>query len=406
MSKTKSTKQIEEQFELDIYPRREVVIVRGKASKLYDDKDREYIDCASNVGVSNIGHANEQVATAIHEQYLRLANCYSMFYNDIRARFAQKLVEIMPHFNNNGNKNGNGNGNGQLSKVFFCNSGSEAVEAAIKFARATTGKKQIICAMRGFHGKTMGALAATWGPEYQKPFMPMLEGFVHVPFNNYDRFEKSVSDDTAAVIVEVVQGEGGVRPADKEYLKKLSQFCRAVGILLIVDEVQTGFGRTGKMFASEHYDISPDILCLAKSIAGGIPMGAVVCKEKIIVPKRSHTSTFGGNPLACAAALASIDFIEKENLVERAAELGEYFIEKLSEIKSPKIKEIRGIGLMIGIELTEKAGPYVAALMEMGVIALLAGNFVIRLLPPLVISKEEIDKVVDALGDVLQEQED
>jgi len=386
MNNSMTTQEIEEAFEVNIYPRRDAVLVRGKGSKLYDEKGKEYIDCASNVGVSNIGHANEQVANALFEQYLRLANCYGIFYNDVRARLAQKLAEITP---------------GDLNKAFFCNSGTEAVEAAIKFARASTRKKEIICAMRGFHGKTMGSLAATWDAAYKEPFMPMLQGFVHVPFNNFERLEKAVTNDTAAVLLEVVQGEGGIRVGDRDFLKQTESLCHSRGIILIIDEVQTGFGRTGKMFACEHYDLTPDILCVAKSIAGGIPMGAVICNEKIKVPKQSHTSTFGGNPLACAAALASIDFIEKQGLVNRAHELGEYLLARLRTIKNPKIKEIRGLGLMIGIELNEKAGPYVQILMEKGIIALLAGSFVIRLLPPLVISKDELDKVVEILSDIL-----
>lgn len=380
-----NTKEMEDKYEVDIYPRRDIVLVRGKGCKLYDEDGKEYVDCAANVGVSNIGYANEQVAKVIHEQYLRLASCYGIFYNDIRAQLAKKLAEITP--------------NG-LNKVFFCNSGSEAVEAAIKFARASTGKSKIICAMRGFHGKTMGSLAATWGQEYQKPFMPMLPGFVHVPFNNFEKLEAEIDDNTAAVLLEVVQGESGIRIGDKEFFRKIREVCNANNILLIIDEVQTAFGRTGKMFACEHY-VVPDILCLAKGIAGGVPMGAVVCNNKIKVPKKSHTSTLGGNPLACAAALASISVIEKGDLVKKAAESGEYFLKNLRTIKSNKITEIRGLGLMIGIELKEKSGKYVKALMEKGIIALLAGNFVIRLMPPLIISKEEIDQVVESLREIL-----
>ena len=378
-------KSIEDTYEVDVYPRRDLVLVRGKGSKLYDENGKEYIDCAANIGVSNIGHGNEQVAKALKEQYLVLANCYSMFYNDVRAKLAKKLVEITPR---------------ELNKVFFCNSGSESVETAIKFARCSTGKSEIICAMRGFHGKTMGSLSATWGKEYKDPFMPMLPGFVHVPFNNFEKLEDAINENTAAIMLEVVQGEGGVRIGDKEFFNKVKKLCDVRGILLIIDEVQTGFCRTGKLFACEHF-VVPDILCLAKSIAGGVPMGAVVCNDKINVPKRSHTSTFGGNPLACAAAMVTIEFMENEDLVGRAAELGEYFLKKLKAIKSPKIREIRGLGLMIGIELKEKAGPYVKALMEKGIIALLAGKYVIRLLPPLVISKEDIDYVVDTLGEIL-----
>ncbi len=380
-----NTKTLEQTYELSVYPRRDIVLVSGKGARLYDEKGREYIDCASNVGVSNIGHGHEAVATAIYEQYLALGNCYSMFYNPVRARLAEKLAKLAP---------------ADLNRVFFCNSGAEAIEGALKFARSTTGRQEIIAAMRGFHGKTMGALAATWGPEYQKPFAPMLPGLKHVPFNNFAKLETALGEKTAAVLLEIVQGEGGVRVGDKDYFRQVRELCNAKGVMLIIDEVQTGFGRTGTMFACEQF-VTPDILCLAKSLAGGIPMGAVICTDGIKVPVKSHTSTFGGNPTACAAALASLGVIEQEGLIENTKTLGDYLLEKLRRIESKKIREVRGLGLMIGIELKEKAGPYVQMLMEKGVIALLAGATVIRLLPPLVISRDEIDTVVSALEEIL-----
>lgn len=380
-----NTKELEQTYELGVYPRRDIVLVEGKGAKLYDEDGREYIDCASNVGVSNIGHGHEAVAKALYEQYLVLGNCYSMFYNPVRARLAEKLTALAP---------------ANLNKVFFCNSGAEATEAALKFARASTGKQEIISAMRGFHGKTMGALAATWGPEYQKPFGPMLPGLKHVPFNNFEKLQAAFGDQTAAVMLEVIQGEGGVRIGEHEYFQKVRKLCDDNGVLLIIDEVQTGFGRTGTMFACEQF-VVPDILCLAKSLAGGIPMGAVICTAQINVPVKSHTSTFGGNPAACAAALASLNVIEKEGLVEKARTLGDYFLQELRRIDGSRVREVRGLGLMLGIELKEKAGPYVQKLMEKRVIVLLAGATVIRLLPPLVISQEEIDTVVAALKEVL-----
>jgi len=380
-----NTKELEQKYELEVYPRRDIVLVGGQGARLFDDQGREYIDCASNVGVSNIGHGHATVAKAVYEQYLALGNCYSMFYNPVRARLAEKLVSLAP---------------AKLNKVFFCNSGAEANEAAIKFARATTGKPEIIAAMRGFHGKTMGALAATWGPEYQKPFAPMLPGLKHVPYNNFEKLQAAVGEQTAALLLEPVQGEGGVRVGDRHYFQKVRNLCDDLNILLIFDEVQTGFGRTGTMFACEQF-VAPDILCLAKSLAGGIPMGAVLCSDRISVPLKSHTSTFGGNPTACAAALASLKVIESEGLVEKAQTLGGYFLDQLRQIESQKIREVRGLGLMIGVELKEKAGPYVQQLMEKGVIALLAGATVIRLLPPLLITREQIDTVVSALKEIL-----
>jgi len=380
-----SIRKLEQTYELAVYPRRDVVLARGKGARLFDDQDREYIDCASNVGVSNIGHGHATVAKAMYEQYLALGNCYSMFYNPVRARLAEKLAELAP---------------GDLNRVFFCNSGAEANEAALKFARSSTGKPEIIACMRGFHGKTMGALAATWGPEYQKPFAPMLPGVRHVPYNKFEKLEAAVGEQTAAVLLEPVQGEGGVRVGDRQFFEKVRQLCDDRNILLIMDEVQTGFGRTGTMFACEQFNV-PDLLCLAKSLAGGLPMGAVLCSDRVQVPLKSHTSTFGGNPTACAAALATIGVIENEGLVENAKTLGAYFRERLRTIESRRIREVRGLGLMIGVELKEKAGPYVQKLMDRGVIVLLAGATVIRLLPPLVISREDIDFVVNALKDVL-----
>jgi acetylornithine/LysW-gamma-L-lysine aminotransferase len=378
-------KDLEDRYELAVYPRRDVVLVRGKGARLYDDQGREYIDCASNVGVSNIGHGHEEVARAIYEQYLALGNCYGIFYNPVRARLAERLISLSPP---------------RLRRVFFCNSGAEAVEGALKFSRASTGKREIIAAMRGFHGKTFGALAATWGEEYQKPFAPMMPGLKHVAFNNFQKLSEAVNGETAAVILELVQGEGGVRVGDRAYFRQIRELCDQKGILLILDEVQTGFGRTGTLFACEQF-VEPDILCVAKSLAGGIPMGAVLCSDAVHVPMKSHTSTFGGNPLACAAALASLEVIERERLPERARTLGEYFLEELRANRSERIREVRGLGLMLGIELKEKAGPYVQRLMERGVIVLLAGATVIRLLPPLVITRDEIDRVLAALKEVL-----
>jgi acetylornithine/LysW-gamma-L-lysine aminotransferase len=228
----------------------------------------------------------------------------------------------------------------------------------------------------------------------------MLPGMRHVPFNNSEKLESVTDEDTAAILLEVVQGEGGVRVGSSEYFQKVRNLCTAKKILLIIDEVQTGFGRTGTMFACEQF-VAPDLLCLAKSLAGGIPMGAVMCTDDIAVPVKSHSSTFGGNPTACAAALASLEVIEKEGLVAKAKTMGAYFLKELMAIQSPKVREVRGLGLMIGIELKEKAGRYVQQLMERGVIVLLAGATVIRLLPPLVITKEEIDTVVNAFKEVL-----
>ena len=257
--------------------------------------------------------------------------------------------------------------------------------------------------MRCFHGRTMGALSATWNKRYREPFEPLVPGFSHVPYNNIEALEKAVTDETAAVMLEALQGEGGVYPADPAYMQAALEICHKHGALLIIDEVQTGFGRTGKMFAYQHFGITPDLLCVAKSLAGGIPMGAVLIGENVhnLVPG-THGSTFGGNPLSCAAALAVLEVMEEENLPQQAAEKGAYLMEKLNAISSPLIREVRGMGLMIGIELKQKSTPYIKALQDKHIIALNAGLTVIRLLPPLVITYEQLDQVVAAIAEVLQ----
>jgi LysW-gamma-L-lysine/LysW-L-ornithine aminotransferase len=383
----KHIQEVEDQYEFGTYPKRDIVLVAGSGATVTDSEGKLYIDCAAGVGVANIGHANEKVAEAITKQANRLITCYSIFYNDQRAELVKKLVSIAPK---------------SIKKVFLCNSGTEAVEAAMKFARSTTGKQEIIALMRGFHGKTMGSLAATWNKAYQKPFAPILSGVLHVPANNIEKLEAAINKNTAAVLIEVVQGEGGVRPLDKDYIKAVRKITKEKGIILIIDEVQSGMGRTGKMFACEHYNLEPDILCSAKAIAGGIPMGATLCAEHLTAPKKSHTSTFGGNPLACAASLATLQFMEDEDIIAKTETNGNYFIDKLRAINSPKIREVRGLGLMIGVELKERSGFYVSKLMDHGVIALLAGPTVIRFLPPLVITKEQIDAVVEAVDAVLK----
>jgi acetylornithine/LysW-gamma-L-lysine aminotransferase len=371
-----------------VYPKRPVCIVRGQGARLWDDQERTYIDCVGGHGTANVGHANPVVAAAIAEQARRLVVCPEVFHNDVRARLLATLAEITP---------------GGLDRAFLCNSGAEAVEAALKFARLATGRPGIVATMRGFHGRTMGALSATWEPKYREPFEPLVPGFSHVPYDNLDRLTAAVNDRTAAVLLEVVQGEGGVRPGSREFLLGAQQLCRERGALLIVDEVQTGFGRTGRMFACEHYGLEPDLMPIAKSLAGGLPMGATLIGPRVgELPLLSHGSTFGGNPLACAAALAAIGFIREGHLSERAAALGEYLIGRLQQIEQPVIREVRGLGLLVGIELKVKVAPMLMALMERGVLALPAGPNVLRLLPPLVIEREDLDQVVEAIGAVLQ----
>lgn len=377
---------LEKSYEFDVYPKREVVIVRGKGARVWDVNGKEYIDCVAGHGVANIGHCSEKVVAALHEQADRLISCSMTFYNDTRAQFLEKLLSVVPQ---------------NLKRAFLCNSGTEAVEGAIKFARFTTKKKDFITAMRGFHGRTMGSLSATFNPEYRKEFEPLVPGFKYVPFNNFEKLKEAVTDDTAGIILEIVQGEGGVHVGGKDYFTQVRQLCDEKNILLIIDEVQTGFCRTGKMFACSYFDLEPDILCLAKAMAGGVPMGAIVCSEKIQPPMGKHGSTFGGNPLACAAGIAAIDFMVGSGLAEQAREKGDYFVGRLKKQNFANVREIRHLGLMIGIELKEKGQPYLVKLMDRGVLAMPAGATVLRFLPPLTISHEELDFVIDEVIEVL-----
>jgi acetylornithine/LysW-gamma-L-lysine aminotransferase len=375
---------IEKQYAFEVYPKRDITLVRGEGATVWDDTGKSYIDCTAGVGVASVGHANPQVARAISEQAETLITCAGIFYNDVRARLLEKLVTIAP---------------AGLNRAFLCNSGTESMEAAIKFARHASGKSEFVCAMRGFHGRTMGALSATF--KYRDKFEPLLPGFSFVPFNNIDKLRTAVGDGTAAVVLEPIQGEGGIRPADPEYMSAVQALCAERDVLLIVDEIQTGLCRTGSMFASEQFEITPDILCLAKALGGGVPIGAVLTGDRIVPAVGMHGSTFGGNPLACAAALATIDFMQEHKLDGQAREMGDYFAKQFRANQPSRVRELRQIGLMIGIELKEKATPYLMALMEKGVLALSAGPTVIRLLPPLTISRDEIDSVVSKLLKVL-----
>jgi len=380
---------LEDRHSSGVYAKQPLVLVRGKGARVWDADGREYIDCVGGHGVANVGHAHPAVIQAVTEQVHRLVTCPNGFYNDQRAQLLAELTRIGPS---------------GLERAFLCNSGAEAVEAALKFARLSTGRTKVVAAMRGFHGRTLGALSATWRKHYRQPFEPLVPGFEFVPYNRSDAVEGAVDERTAAVILEVVQGEGGVIPGGAEYLRGVQALCRERGALLIVDEVQTGFGRTGRMFASQHYDLQPDLMCVAKSIAGGLPMGGVLIGPRVDkLPKKTHGSTFGGNPLACTAALATIRIIEAEQLPQRAAELGKRLMDGLKAIPAPQIRQVRGLGLMVGVELKGRAAPYLAGLAERGVLALAAGATVMRFLPPLVISAEDVDTVVGRTAAVLEE---
>jgi acetylornithine/LysW-gamma-L-lysine aminotransferase len=379
---------LEAQHTSGVYGKRDQMIVRGKGAHVWDDRGREYIDCTAGIGVANIGHCHPALVRALSEQASTLIICPEMFYNDRRAALLERLVSVLPD---------------GLDRVYLCNSGTEAVEAAIKFARLTTGRPGIVAAMRGFHGRTLGALSATHAREYRQPFEPLVPGFTHVPFDNIERLEAAITGETAAVLLEIVQGEGGVRPGSAAYFQAAWQLCDERGALLIIDEVQTGFGRTGHWFACEYAGIVPDLLAMGKGIAGGLPMGAVAMGPRVDGLRPGlHGSTLGGNPLVCAASLAALEVYESEGLIDRAARLGTYLLARLGELDSPHIREVRGLGLMVGIELRARVHPVIEALAGRGVLGLLAGSTVLRLLPPLVISQADLDTVVDAVRDALK----
>jgi acetylornithine/LysW-gamma-L-lysine aminotransferase len=376
---------IETKHSAGTYVKQPLVIVRGQGASLFDADGVEYLDCASGHGVANLGHAHPKVAEAIYRQASTLITLFETFPNDQRAELMKRLTSMIDG----------------LDRVFLCNSGTESVEAALKFSRISTGRKNIVAAMRAFHGRTYGSLSATFNKKYRDGFEPLVPGFSHVAYNNLDALDKAVNQETAAVILEVVQGEGGVYPASAEYIQAVRRICDERGTLLILDEIQTGFGRTGKMFAIQHFGVVPDLLTCAKSLAGGMPMGAVLIGQNVknLTPG-VHGSTFGGNPLACAAAVAALSAIEEEDLPGQALAKGAYLMDKLKKIESPNIREVRGLGLMIGIEMKQKVAPYIKALQEKKIIALNAGMTVIRLLPPLVITYEQIDHLVDVLTEV------
>ena len=367
--------------------RRPFVIVRAEGVRLWDETGNEYIDCSAAHGWANVGHSHPVVTKAIQEQAARLVAWGESAYNDQRALWMRDLVAITP---------------GDLNIVHPCNSGAEAIEAAIKAARFFSGRPNIIATQRGFHGRTFGAMSATWTKAYRAPFEPLVPGFCHVPYNNLEAVAEVIDEQTAAVLVEVVQGEGGVYPGDSAYFEGLRQLCDQRGALLIFDEVQTAFGRTGKMFASQHLSVLPDIMALGKGLGGGLPMGAAVWSERLGKLKPgSHGSTFGGNPLACAASRAVMQVMADEDLPGRAARLGEWLMSELEAIDSAQIREVRGRGLMIGIQLRGRVNAALKTLSEEGIWALPAGPTVLRLLPPLVISEADLTTVVSKISGAL-----
>lgn len=386
--------ELEQKHLANVYAKKDLIIVKGQGANLWDINNKKYIDCTGSYGVSILGHCHPKIVEAIKRQSEILISCHGSLYNDSRSEFLKKIIQILPK---------------GLEKAFLSNSGAEAVECAIKLARKFSGKKEIIAMMNSYHGKTMGALSATWDRKYREPFLPLVPEFKHVPYGKITKLEEVLSENTAAVIVEPIQGEGGVKIPPEGYMKAVRQICDEKGTIMIADEVQTGFGRTGKVFACEHSDITPDIMCLAKSVAGGLPLGITVARPEIMSSFRlgEHSTTFGGNPLVCAAASAAIDVLIEERLPERASKLGDRFMARLGELqnKNKMIREVRGMGMMIGVEFRFDVLNILRGLIRKSILALDAGRNIVRFLPPLVISEEQLDMVIESFDQIISEEE-
>jgi len=386
--------ELDQKYYMNTFGKRiPVAFEYGRGSMLYDTENRGYVDFLAGIAVNSIGHANPALIEAISHQAKKLIHCSSLYYIESQAKLAEALVKCSC-----------------FDRVFFGNSGAEAIEGAIKLARNYFYKKgmykyEILTNTNSFHGRTLAALSATGQPKYQKPYEPLPQGFKHIPYNDLKAAYEAVSDTTCAIMIELIQGEGGVVEATTEYVKGVEKLCREKGILLIFDEIQTGVGRTGKMFAYEHFGVEPDILTLAKGLGGGVPIGALLAKSHAAAfEPGDHGSTFGGNPLACAAALAVLDVISQNKLVIESEKIGVYFKDKLMHLKGlfPFIKDVRGKGLMLGLELDESVNGkmIVEKCLEAGFIINCAGKNTLRFVPPLIILKSEIDSLIEALESI------
>src|SRR3989338_1105182 len=384
---TKKTIHLEKKYIMHTYSRPDFVIDHGKGCYVYDKKGKKYIDLVSGVATCILGHGNREFASVVKKQIEKITNPSNLYYSEQQVLLAEKLVKLS-----------------KLDKCFFSNSGTESAEAAIKLARKHTKKPGIISTKHGFHGRTFGGLSATWKEKIKKPFKPLLSNFKHVDYGNAAAVEKAIGKNTGAVIVEPIQGEAGIIVPPKGYLKQLREICDKHKILLIVDEVQTSYGRTGKFFAYEHEKIKPDIVMLAKGLANGIPIGVTIAKEEIAASfeKGDHGSTFGGNPVSCAAANFTVDYILKNGLMENSAKQGAYIVEKIMSLKCDKIKEIRGKGLMIGMTIEGNAKEVVSKCNGDGLLVNSPDENILRLLPPLTIDKKIIDNAIKILGSALK----
>ncbi|MFZ5942575.1 MAG: aspartate aminotransferase family protein [Bacillota bacterium] len=373
-------------YVMNTYKRLPKVFVKGEGTYVWDSEGKKYLDFVSGIAVNSLGHCPKVVTDAVKAQVEQLIHCSNLYWIEPQIKLAQVLVE-----------------NSSCDKAFFCNSGTEANEAAIKLARKWgKGRYEIITMEQSFHGRTIGSLTATGQEKYRKDFMPLPEGFKYVPFNNLAALEGALTEKTCAVMVEPIQGEGGINVPTGEYMQGVEEFCRKNNLLLIVDEVQTGMGRTGKAFGYQNFSISPDIITMAKALGGGVPIGAMLAKDEVAVAfvPGDHAATFGGNPLATAAALAASSVLLDEKFLAAVVEKGEYFKNKLVRLqdKIPQITKVKGLGLMVGCELEVDAMPIVEHCLEKGVLINAVGGKILRFVPPLTVSKEEIDQVVEIVA--------
>jgi len=384
----------EDEFMGNIYQRFPVTIERGLGAHVWDINGKEYVDCMGGYGVALVGHRNPRVVKALQDQLEKIITVHSSLYNKTREEFLENLIKISPK---------------GLNQVYLNNSGTEAVEAAIKFARKFTGKPGMVAMNGSYHGKSFGSLSLTFNPKYRKSFEPLVQKVSFSSFGDIEALRSTVNSDTGFVILEPIQGESGIHVAPDGFLQDVRKLCDEKGILLIFDEIQSGLGRTGKMWAGEHWNTTPDIMCLAKGIAGGVPMGATLVRPDILacISKGEQSSTFGGNPLSCAAGTATIQALSQDGLVENAVKLGKKFQEGLERLREKHkiIREIRGKGLMIGVEMKFEVKDILFDGIANGILFLYSGKNILRLLPPLVISESDIDKALEVLDAILDREE-
>ena len=392
--KTDELMALSDKYIMATYKRFPIVLVRGLGARVWDSNGKEYLDFVAGIAVCSLGHSHPKVVEAIKKQVEILTHVSNLYYSEPQIRFARMLVE-----------------NSFADKVFFCNSGAEANEAAIKLARKYAhenmagGKYELITMLDSFHGRTLATVTATGQTKFQIGFSPLPEGFKYIPFNDIPALEDAISDKTCGIMLEPIQGEGGIKIPDDEYLNKVRKICDDRGILMILDEVQVGMGRTGALFAYEHHKIKPDIVTLAKAVGNGFPVGVMMTSDRIASAFQpgNHASTFGGNPLAMAASLATMENILNHGILENVIKVGEYFLKRLHELKSryTAIKDIRGRGLIIGMELTIEGAGIVKECMDKGLLINCIGGNVLRFVPPLVITEKDVDVAVDVLGEVI-----